>query len=87
MVEIAEQEVRRLRAIEEAARWHLGESACRGWPQGEVLAMALGLDPDAPQQEFNRLLELMGIEVAEDPLLGLLGRGSTDRGPTEGEGA
>lgn len=84
MAEIAEQELRRLRAIEEAARWHLGESACRGWPQGEVLAMALGLDPDAPQQEFNRLLGLLGIEVAEDPLLGLLGSVALSREDEDG---
>lgn len=65
-------EIERLRAIEDAARWHLANSACAGWQQGEVLALALGLDPDAPRVAFNKLLRLMGHDVADDPLDGAL---------------
>lgn len=66
-------ELARLRGIEEAARWHYEHSACRGWPQGEVLALALGLDPEGPTDAFMALLDALGIEHdPADPLAALL---------------
>lgn len=65
-VTIPQAEYARLRAVEEAARWHHANSACAGWPQGEVLALALGLNPEAPRQAFARLLDALHIEHDED---------------------
>lgn len=72
MDDVTALELARLRAIEEAARWHLANSACRGWPQGEVLALALGLNPDEPNRAFGELLRRFGIEAPDDPLIDLL---------------
>lgn len=70
---VTERELARLRGIEEAARWHLAHSACVGWPQGEVLALALGLNPEAPNEAFARLLDALYIDHnASDPLAALL---------------
>lgn len=63
---VPQSEYDRLRAIEDAARWHLNNSACRGWEQGEVLAIALGLDPDAPQRSFERLLDALGVDMDDE---------------------
>lgn len=63
---ITQGEYDRLRAIEDAARWHHGNSACAGWMQGEVLALALGLDPDAPRKRFLELLDALGIDPKEE---------------------
>lgn len=66
-------ELARLRAVEDAARWHYANSACAGWPQGEVLALALDLNPEAPAERFARLLDALGIRHdGVDPLSKLL---------------
>lgn len=72
MVSILASEYERLVAVEEAARWHLANSACRGWQQGEVLALALGLNPDEPVRQFRRLLRQLGIDAPHDPLSDVL---------------
>lgn len=69
---IKRTELARLRGIEEAARFHL-HGACVNWPRGEVLALALGMNPEAPRQSFARLLNALGIEHDEhDPMARLL---------------
>lgn len=76
-VELDSAEYARLLDVEEAARWHLANSACSGWPQGEALALALGRDPEAPRRAFRRLAALFDIEVPEDELERLM-EGRTD---------
>lgn len=72
-VMVDRSELARLRGIEDAARWHYANSACAGWPQGEVLALALDLNPESPKEEFGRLLDALGIEHEDaDPLSKLL---------------
>lgn len=84
---ITRSELARLRGIEEAARWHLSNSSCAGWPQGEVLALALGIDPEAPRRAFGELLDALGIPHDDDPLIALLDEGDengrSDRGEAE----
>lgn len=88
-VPVAQRELARLRGIEEAARWHLANSACVGWPQGEVLALALGLNPEAPNEAFARLLDALYIDHdASDPLAALLDGEANDgmsRDPFRGD--
>lgn len=84
IVEIDRAELARLRGIEEAARWHYANSACAGWPQGEVLALALNVDPDGPRERFADLLDALHIPHDEhpDPLAALLRDGP--EGPHSG---
>lgn len=82
-VQVAAAELARLRAIEEAARWHLANSACRGWEQGNVLALALGVDPTADDRQFARLLRALGIEAHDDPLWSLFDPPESDEGKAQ----
>lgn len=86
MPEITSHELARLRGIEEAARWHLAHSACSGWEQGEVLALALGIDPEGPRKQFWKLLDALGIPHDRDPLADLFGP-DDDGSPSTKDGA